>query len=405
MPLYASRVVMNSKRWLCEVDDLRRILGVAAVSLLVAGALSCAQFAGSERSARGGTTPATQTSGQSVFSFGSGTGGNGAAPGASGAPAASTPTNSRAAPSQGSLFDAPRPARVSSAGSNGGAAPAASHAPAGRSGGGARPATDGTQLVTPPPRQSQSGATAARENAGESNAGRRASLFDNPPPDALRTLFGDGDGDRGGLRRANLPQGETPLLEPFRTPRRGDVIMIDPGHGDHDPGAIAHGMEEKEIALDVSLRLVRYLEAAGFPVALTRDDDSYPTLTERVEMTEESGAILFLSVHANAADRSSARGVETFYWGRGQYASVSKRLAEAVQTQKLKVAPTLDRGAKTPTRRLMVLADAKWPAALTELGFMTNAEDAAYLRDNQMREELARALYNGIVAFYNEAHR
>lgn len=224
------------------------------------------------------------------------------------------------------------------------------------------------------------------------------SIFDVPHAPRPGTVAGQSRGPRPRYAEAS----QVTLLRPARRPTARDVLVIDPGHGGTDPGAIANGMQEKEIALDVSLRLEWYLKEAGFSVVMTRNDDSYPTLRERVDLTRRSNAILFLSVHANAASRAEARGVETFFWNRGDHRVAARRLATAVQGRLMEVAPTLDRGAKHPDHKaIAVLRDAPCPAALAELGFMTNEQDAAYLRDPQMREDLARALFNGIVTYFN----
>ncbi len=90
-------------------------------------------------------------------------------------------------------------------------------------------------------------------------------------------------------------------------------IVIDPGHGGHDPGAQAHGVAEAELVLDVSRRLETLLRAQpGFDVVLTRRTDEFIPLEERTAVANRESADMFLSIHANASPRPSTRGIETY---------------------------------------------------------------------------------------------
>ncbi|PIB40732.1 hypothetical protein AOA59_27010, partial [Pseudomonas sp. 2822-15] len=85
------------------------------------------------------------------------------------------------------------------------------------------------------------------------------------------------------------------------------------GHGGSDPGASANGVVEKEIVLDVALRLEAKLKEAGANVIMTRRTDTYPSLTQRVNIANNAKANIFISIHTNAAGSTSASGIETFY--------------------------------------------------------------------------------------------
>jgi N-acetylmuramoyl-L-alanine amidase len=182
----------------------------------------------------------------------------------------------------------------------------------------------------------------------------------------------------------------------------GAPIVIDPGHGGKDPGAVANGLQEKEIVLDVSLQLARLLRASGRRVILTRDGDDYPSLADRTRIAKDNGAALLLSVHANAVNRSSVRGIETFYPRSGAHQTTSRNLAQHLQTQMLRAVSNTDRGIKRDQRGLYLLRTAAYPVALVELGFITNGTDAAYLRDAGTRAKLARALHDGVIAFLGD---
>ena len=91
-------------------------------------------------------------------------------------------------------------------------------------------------------------------------------------------------------------------------------IVIDPGHGGHDPGTQAHGTSEADVVLDIALRLERLLlKEAGLAVVLTRRSDNFVPLEQRTAIANREGADLFLSIHANASRNTSARGVETYF--------------------------------------------------------------------------------------------
>ncbi|QKS72709.1 N-acetylmuramoyl-L-alanine amidase [Paenalkalicoccus suaedae] len=177
----------------------------------------------------------------------------------------------------------------------------------------------------------------------------------------------------------------------------GRVIMLDPGHGGSDPGAVANGLQEKEINLDVSLRTMRKLQNAGATVLMTRTTDVFPSLQDRVRMANNSNADIFISVHANAAASTSARGSETFY-DTTYRAADSRRLAQELQVEMLDKLNTVNRGVKT--QGFYVIRNTRIPSALVELGFMTNPAEAERMKTSAFREASAEALYQGIVNYY-----
>ncbi|MBU8905967.1 N-acetylmuramoyl-L-alanine amidase [Desertibacillus haloalkaliphilus] len=177
----------------------------------------------------------------------------------------------------------------------------------------------------------------------------------------------------------------------------GQKIVIDAGHGGKDPGAIANGLEEKEIVLDVSLRVQRLLEAADFDVTMTRTDDTYLTLAERVQIAHDVNADSFVSIHANAAENTNASGTET-YWNATHSSENSHALAEVIQEKLLEKLDTNDRGVKDGS--FYVIRNAKMPSILVELGFMTNLGDAEILRSDRYREYAAEAIAEGLIEYY-----
>lgn len=180
-------------------------------------------------------------------------------------------------------------------------------------------------------------------------------------------------------------------------PLRDKVIVIDAGHGGNDPGAIGNGLNEKDIVLDVALRVEKLLQQSGARVVMTRSSDTYPTLTERVKLAHDVGADVFISIHINAAASPAAHGTET-YWNATYASTESRRLAEAIHQRLIEKLGTRDRGVKQGN--FQVIRTTKMPSVLLELAFITNAEDAALLKSDSFRQRSAEAIYEGLADYY-----
>lgn len=178
---------------------------------------------------------------------------------------------------------------------------------------------------------------------------------------------------------------------------KGKVIVIDPGHGAHDPGATANGVREKDVNLDIGLRLKKKLEAAGAKVVMTRDRDVFLELSERVAIAHRHQADAFISIHSNAAASSAASGTET-YWNSRYASAESKKLAESIQRELIKKLKSRDRGVKEGN--FYVIRNTKMASVLIEVGFVTNPDEAKKLADPSYRELAAEAIYEGIKNFY-----
>src|SRR4030042_833532 len=122
-------------------------------------------------------------------------------------------------------------------------------------------------------------------------------------------------------------------------------VYIDAGHGGSDPGALGSGLKEKDANLDIALRLKSKLEANGFIVVMTRANDAYSTLDERVNMANNSGADIFLSIHNNAALSQYAHGTETYWSSNG--VSGSNQFANLIQANLVSQIGRANRGTKT----------------------------------------------------------
>ncbi len=178
------------------------------------------------------------------------------------------------------------------------------------------------------------------------------------------------------------------------------TIILDPGHGGTDPGATYPvgvknpDVKEKDITLDVALRVKGQLEAAGLNVIMTRTSDVYPTLKERVEMANNSSADLYVSIHVNAMDnKDEIDGAQVYYHKDSEF---GKKLAKYVYESIIEHTSLTRRGIQDGSS-LYVLKNTKMPAILTEGGFITNQEDREYINSEKGRKEMADAISKGIL--------
>jgi N-acetylmuramoyl-L-alanine amidase len=189
----------------------------------------------------------------------------------------------------------------------------------------------------------------------------------------------------------------------------GRKIVVDAGHGGGDPGAKSPlGLIEKDLNLDVALRLKKYLSRVGIYTIMIRekDQDFFDVQSDlshkkrrdlfyRIEIANQSRADLFISIHANSFPQVIYRGAQTFY---NQKDVESKKLAEAIQNQLVRWLGPNRRRAKTGDYR--VLNDIRMPGVIIEIGFLSNAEEARLLSTPSYREKIAAAIYHGIIAYY-----
>jgi N-acetylmuramoyl-L-alanine amidase len=183
-------------------------------------------------------------------------------------------------------------------------------------------------------------------------------------------------------------------------PQTGGVICLDPGHGGTDPGAVnrALGIYEKDVTLDICLRLGAILRKEGWNVVMTRADDrdvSWPGSTAaqelgaRVKIANDLGADVFLSVHCNASASPSGNGTSLHVYKRGDYL-LARELKQAV----LNGTGRADRG--TQRNRFYVLAHSRMPAVLIETAFITNPGEGALLASPEYRQRVAESIAAGL---------
>jgi N-acetylmuramoyl-L-alanine amidase len=213
-------------------------------------------------------------------------------------------------------------------------------------------------------------------------------------------------------------------------------IVIDAGHGGHDPGANANGLTESELTLDIALRLQKLLaKQPGVDVVMTRATDVFIPLEERTKIANREGADLFLSIHANASRNLKARGVETYFLnfatnpeaeavaarenaGSGQSMhklpdivraialnnkiDESRDFADMVQRSMVKRLSTRNtqlRDIGVKQAPFVVLIGAEMPSVLAEMSFVTNRQDAALLKTGAYRQQIAEALLDAVLRY------
>ncbi|MDV4150572.1 N-acetylmuramoyl-L-alanine amidase [Clostridium sp. AL.422] len=189
------------------------------------------------------------------------------------------------------------------------------------------------------------------------------------------------------------------------------IICIDPGHGDWDTGAKgSSGALEKDIVLDISLKLGKLLEESGIKVVYTRTNDSLPwldtandSLKERIKISEVLRADLFISIHCNSDyDNKDAKGIETWYKSNDEN---SKNLALTLQNALVNLNYTEDRNIKTYEDKddaLAVLELNTGIPALLELGFLSNSSDERFLKSDKGQDAIANSIKKAILNYIQE---
>lgn len=209
----------------------------------------------------------------------------------------------------------------------------------------------------------------------------------------------------GSADGSNNPDIEQPDQGDVDSRLKNQTIILDPGHGGHDPGAIGFGLREKDVVLSTSLKLNQLFKQTPFKVKMTRSDDRYIKINDRVSYAIKNKGNTFVSIHANAASSSSANGTETIYHAtRGNpYVADSKLLASKIQNRLIEALKTRDRNIKSTEqlgRNLGVLTNNRMPATLVELGFITNKKENAMLKSDHWQNIMAKAMYDGILDYY-----
>jgi N-acetylmuramoyl-L-alanine amidase len=211
----------------------------------------------------------------------------------------------------------------------------------------------------------------------------------------------------------------TPPSPSRRSPGSGpfSLVVLDPGHGGQDSGAVCGGVMEKDLTLDVAQRVDRLLQAKGVATLMTRTGDSYVSLADRAAITNREHGCIFVSIHFNEAKKEASSGIETYYAAHQvprreplvswlpflQRAALetpnfeSQSLAAFIQQSLVEKTQEPDRGTKAG--QFFVIANVRHPAVLVEGGFLTNKGDIGKLGNADYREQIAAAITGGILRY------
>ncbi len=170
-------------------------------------------------------------------------------------------------------------------------------------------------------------------------------------------------------------------------------IVIDPGHGGSDCGAIRNNIYEKNITLDVSKRVTALLEKKGYIVTMTRDTDKTVSLQERVDISEEIEPDIFVSIHVNSSNNTAPNGLETHY-----YKDNSLKLAKNIHASLLNHINANDRGLFKS--KFYVINHTTAPAVLVEIGFLSNPTEREQIMSEARKQATAKAIAEGIYEYF-----
>ncbi len=184
-----------------------------------------------------------------------------------------------------------------------------------------------------------------------------------------------------------------PSQRPYKPPASSSgTIVIDAGHGGHDPGAVSvSGFYEKTVNLAVARKVASLLRGKGLQVVMTRSGDEFLELEDRAAISNRYNARLFVSIHADSAPRRSARGF-TIYVARA--ASWAARRAASVISRAMDETGLANNGVRRADYR--VLVQTQGPAVLIELGYLSNPQDERLLRSVSFQNRLGQAIAGGI---------
>jgi N-acetylmuramoyl-L-alanine amidase len=198
--------------------------------------------------------------------------------------------------------------------------------------------------------------------------------------------------------------------ESWNLPLTGKIILLDPGHGGPDGGAGDKGALEKDIALDVSLKVRDYLQEQGALVLMTREDDrdlapegtkgysrrKVEDLKKRLEMINTSNSDFYVSIHLNSIPSPQWSGAQTFY---APGIKENAKAAKFIQDELRRNLENTKRNSK-PLNNVFILKYAKKPGVLVEVGFLSNPGERAKLKTDEYQDKIAASIYNGIMRYY-----
>ncbi|MBE0467087.1 MAG: N-acetylmuramoyl-L-alanine amidase, partial [Candidatus Desulforudis sp.] len=182
------------------------------------------------------------------------------------------------------------------------------------------------------------------------------------------------------------------------------IVVIDPGHGGQDPGAIGpSGLREKDVNLAIALEVARLLRQEGVQVILTRTTDRSVELEARAQMANETGADIFVSIHANANVNRSKHGTSTHYWLYPDVMTPGQMAARGMLARALHDVLILELGRNDLglfQDRFLVLRATNMASVLVEVAFISNVEEEKLLADRDFQNRAAKAIVEGIRNYF-----
>ena len=181
------------------------------------------------------------------------------------------------------------------------------------------------------------------------------------------------------------------------------LIIIDAGHGGIDPGSDSHGILEKEINLEIALKLQEVLHENGYSVLMTREDDNSLSLRERSDFANEKEADLFISLHQNCyAQDASVHGIEVYY--NSDKTTNDQQLAQMIQETLINETGAKNRGIHSDNG-LVVTRETIMPAVLVETAFISNDDELDLIMSDDYQNKVVKGIVVGIEEFLNELDR
>ena len=209
------------------------------------------------------------------------------------------------------------------------------------------------------------------------------------------------EGVKNEVKPAATPK-PTPNPQYKARPSEDMLIVLDAGHGGSDVGAVGEiddePLYEKDLTLQITKRVQKILENAGYNISLTRTGDTLPSLAERPEQANAENAALFISIHINSATVSNAYGTEVYYAASNNddgYGVTSETFAENVLSRMLKYMNSVNRGVKTAEHA--VTKRCNMPAVLAEVGFISNPDEAYLMTTDEYQQKVAQGIAEGVI--------
>ena len=194
------------------------------------------------------------------------------------------------------------------------------------------------------------------------------------------------------------PVQKTQWLDRFLSSTK-KIIIIDAGHGGTDPGSVKQGVQEKNINLQIALKLQKRLETKGYKVVMTRTDDTAISLINRAKLANKAKGDLLISIHQNSFKDSSVHGIEAFY-NPGKE-TLDGQLANCIQEALINYTQAKDRHVRAVTN-LVVIREAKMPACLIESAYISNDTERELIQTKDYQDKVVTGIMEGIKNFLNE---